>query len=507
MADLAAADYSAPNTGARVLHLDPYAVMPSTLQPRTLFDEDRMRELIEDIRQHGISQPLGIRVHPDPQAPAPYELIWGERRLRAARALKLPTVPCLVREADDVTALELAISENQSRADLDPIAEAMAYRRWCQLSGRPQGELAERLGLSQPSISNRMRLLRLPPAVRDRISRGELSASHGVTLLGLADHPEALRELAEEALAEGLSHKALEARVRERHRALDPPQPELTAALEPEPEEPAVEPETVPCTRCGGEVSAALVQSSLRLRNDQDTRPPAWTYGDLLITAHDAVYCQTCARTVRVCARCGCTDEFACEGGCAWVTGASEPEQLCSACAGPAGAVAAPEPLTFRALEPEDLRPGLLLVTAVRGVLYRLERYREAEQRWTATVLHPGTAVELAAGVEQDLAVTILLNRGRIPSRRPTESELESGLQVPWHLEPPSTAPVAPQVPSPSPAPAAADPTPAPAREAPRFVTAMVPEPLYDWVTSHGWTVGEALAELQRLTEGDTQDA
>ena len=179
-------------------------------QPRRHFDERALIGLAESIEARGILQPLVIRELPD----GAYELIAGERRLRAARIAGLAEVPALVRAADDADRLELALLENVAREDLNPVEEARACATLVDDLGVTKEELARRLGKSRAAVSNLTRILRLPEPVLEQIERGELSEGHGRALLLCGDH-ETRRRLGAAAAAKGWSVRETERRARD----------------------------------------------------------------------------------------------------------------------------------------------------------------------------------------------------------------------------------------------------------------------------------------------------
>ncbi|MDP9393393.1 MAG: ParB/RepB/Spo0J family partition protein [Actinomycetota bacterium] len=180
------------------------AVVPNPRQPRQVFDEDALAELVASIRAVGLLQPVVVR-----PAGGRFELVMGERRWRAARAAGLDAVPAIVRETDDTVLLRDALLENLHRSELNPLEEAAAYDQLLQDFGCTHEELAERIGRSRPQISNTLRLLRLPAPVQRRVAAGVLSAGHARALLGI-DDPGAQQRLAARIVAEGLSVRAVE---------------------------------------------------------------------------------------------------------------------------------------------------------------------------------------------------------------------------------------------------------------------------------------------------------
>jgi ParB family chromosome partitioning protein len=181
------------------------SISPNPRQPRTVFDEDAMNELVESIREVGMLQPVVVR----PLGGSRFELVLGERRWRAAQQAGVETVPAIVRETADHELLRDALLENLHRADLNPLEEAAAYQQMLEDFGCTQEELAGRIKRSRPQISNTIRLLRLPPTVQRRIAAGVISAGHARALLSIED-PASQERLADRVVAEGLSVRAVE---------------------------------------------------------------------------------------------------------------------------------------------------------------------------------------------------------------------------------------------------------------------------------------------------------
>lgn len=191
--------------GAFFAELPVDLVVPNPRQPRQVFDEDTLAELVSSIREVGLLQPVVVRRAGQQR----YELIMGERRWRAARAAGLAYVPAIVRAVDDEHLLRDALLENLHRSQLNPLEEAAAYDQLLQDFGCTHEELATRLGRSRPQITNTLRLLRLPPTVQRRVAAGVLSAGHARALLTLDDVP-AQEVLAGRIVAEGLSVRTVE---------------------------------------------------------------------------------------------------------------------------------------------------------------------------------------------------------------------------------------------------------------------------------------------------------
>ncbi len=175
-------------------------------QPRSRFDDETIGELAASIRTYGVVQPLIVRQLPT----GVYQLVAGERRLRAARLAGLEVVPAIVRDLDETGALEIALVENLQREDLNPIDEARGYQSLMELSGATQADVSERVGKGRSTVANALRLLELPEDVQEMLSEGELSAGHGRALLGFGT-AEDVRLGARKAAARGLSVRELEA--------------------------------------------------------------------------------------------------------------------------------------------------------------------------------------------------------------------------------------------------------------------------------------------------------
>ncbi|MEX0914096.1 MAG: ParB/RepB/Spo0J family partition protein [Demequina sp.] len=192
--------------GARFAQIDPAAVVPNPRQPRKEFDEAALAELVDSVKEIGILQPIVVRPHPSGEG---YELIMGERRLRATREAGLEQIPAIIRETDDTEMLRDALVENLHRSELNPLEEAAAYQQLLDDFGITHDELAKRIARSRPQISNTLRLLRLPPLVQRRVAAGVLSAGHARALLSLPDGG-AMEHLAQRIVAESMSVRATE---------------------------------------------------------------------------------------------------------------------------------------------------------------------------------------------------------------------------------------------------------------------------------------------------------
>lgn len=191
--------------GAYFAELPLSEVRPNTRQPRTVFDEEALAELVHSIKEVGLLQPVVVRR----TGPAAYELVMGERRWRASQEAGLARIPAIVRETDDADMLRDALLENLHRSQLNPLEEAAAYGQMLEDFGITHEELAQRIGRSRPQITNTLRLLKLSPAVQRRVAAGVLTAGHARALLAVddADRQDAL---AARVVSEGISVRALE---------------------------------------------------------------------------------------------------------------------------------------------------------------------------------------------------------------------------------------------------------------------------------------------------------
>lgn len=193
-----------PTTSATEVELDHIDTSP--LQPRRSFDESTLEELANSIRSHGVVQPLLVSRVGDGR----YQIIAGERRLRAARKAGLRTVPVVIKESvSGREALEIALVENVQREDLNPIEEALAYQQLHQEFGLTQEEIARRVGKERSTVANLLRLLRLPDSVKRRVAGGELSMGHARALLGLESRVK-IEQLAEMIVRRGLNVRQAE---------------------------------------------------------------------------------------------------------------------------------------------------------------------------------------------------------------------------------------------------------------------------------------------------------
>jgi ParB family chromosome partitioning protein len=191
--------------GAYFAELPITQVQPNRMQPRQVFDEEAMAELVHSIREVGLLQPVVVRR----TGPESYELVMGERRWRASQEAGLTAIPAIVRETEDNDMLRDALLENLHRSQLNPLEEASAYAQLLEDFSCTHEELAGRIGRSRPQISNTLRLLKLSPAVQRRVAAGVLSAGHARSLLAV-DDAEVQDRLAQRVVAEGISVRGLE---------------------------------------------------------------------------------------------------------------------------------------------------------------------------------------------------------------------------------------------------------------------------------------------------------
>lgn len=192
--------------GEEVVEIDTASIAANPFQPRREFDEAKIEELAQSLKEHGVLQPLIVRRTLDG-----YQLVAGERRLRAAVKAGMRKVPAVVRELTDRQAMEISLVENLQREDLGPLEEAAAYERLINEFGLTQDDVARRVGKSRSEVANTLRLLRLEPEVQELLRRGSLSGGHGKILVTLSRDEQI--KVAREAASKGLSVRALEERL------------------------------------------------------------------------------------------------------------------------------------------------------------------------------------------------------------------------------------------------------------------------------------------------------
>src|SRR5579885_1719029 len=227
-----------PHAGSgQITMVRPEEIAPGPFQPRTRFDPERLAELAAAIKSQGIIEPLIVRV--SGRSGQHYELIAGERRLRAAKLAGLDRVPVILRELDDRGALEMALVENLAREDLNPVEEGRALARLAREFGQSHDEIAARIGKSRPYVSNAIRLLDLPPAVLEMIENGQLTAGQARPLLALGSAEAQLaaaRGIVERGVtargAEALASAHRQARLGAAARTVQPGDPNLNALAE-----------------------------------------------------------------------------------------------------------------------------------------------------------------------------------------------------------------------------------------------------------------------------------
>lgn len=194
--------------GASFAEIPVSSIHPNRKQPRNVFDEDDMAELVHSIKEIGMLQPIVVRPSGE-GGDAEYELVMGERRWRAAKEAELDAIPAIIRQTSDDDLLRDALLENLHRSELNPLEEAAAYQQLLDDFGCTHDELADRIGRSRPQVSNMLRLMKLPPLVQRRVAAGVLSAGHARALLSLTDLAE-MEKLAQRIVSEGLSVRATE---------------------------------------------------------------------------------------------------------------------------------------------------------------------------------------------------------------------------------------------------------------------------------------------------------
>lgn len=193
-----------PQNGERIEQLPIGRINANPHQPRERFERQHLEDLVGSIKEHGILQPLVVT-----ETPRGYELVAGERRLRAAKLAGLATVPAVVRSVTNQQKLELALVENVQRQDLNPVERAKAYQRLIDEFSLTQDEVAKKVGQSRPVVTNALRLLTLPPEMLSALAEGKIAEGHAKVLLGVAD-PKARQQLFKRVLDEGMSVRTVE---------------------------------------------------------------------------------------------------------------------------------------------------------------------------------------------------------------------------------------------------------------------------------------------------------
>lgn len=187
-----------------IQYINIHDIMPNANQPRKVFNEEKIEELSESIKEHGIIQPIVVR-----KKETGYEIVAGERRWRAAIKAELTQVPCILRELSDEQNMLIAIIENMQREDLNPVEEAEGLNQMIVNFGMTQEQISKSVGKSRPYIANSLRLLKLPEYIKEDMAAGKLSAAHGRTLITVEDE-EVRKTLCEKIIVEGLSVRATE---------------------------------------------------------------------------------------------------------------------------------------------------------------------------------------------------------------------------------------------------------------------------------------------------------
>ncbi len=200
-------DEDRPPVGGQTREIPVRCIETNPFQPRQDFGENGLQELARSIKALGIIQPLTVRAHGDDR----FELIAGERRLRAAKLAELTTVPAYVRTADTEAMLEMSLVENLQREDLNPVEIALGYQRLIDECGLRQAQVAERVGMARSAVSNTLRLLRLPPHIQAALRQRAISAGHGRALIGIGDEAQQMK-LLHAIQDEGLSVRQTEKR-------------------------------------------------------------------------------------------------------------------------------------------------------------------------------------------------------------------------------------------------------------------------------------------------------
>jgi ParB family chromosome partitioning protein len=246
--------------------IPPDLIQPNSRQPRQTFDHARLAELADSIRARGVLQPVVVT----PLAGGRFELVAGERRLRAAQMAGLETIPALVRDTEDWERLDLALAENMARVDLNPIEEARACAMLVDDLGLTKREVGRRVGRSRVAISNLVRLLELPEEALELIERGDLTEGHGRALLLCKDHA-GRRGLAREARDSGWSVRETERRAREAEGQPEPEPKRFSRALHPDLAEALAAAEDTLSAALGRPVKVRAKGEGCRLELDFDT--------------------------------------------------------------------------------------------------------------------------------------------------------------------------------------------------------------------------------------------
>jgi ParB family transcriptional regulator, chromosome partitioning protein len=259
--------------------IPPDLIQPNARQPRRTFDHARLAELAESIRTRGVLQPIVVR----PLAGGSFELVAGERRLRAAQMVELKTIPALVRDTDDWERLDLALAENMARVDLNPIEEARACAMLVDDLGLTKQEVGRRVGRSRVAISNLIRLLELPEEALELIESGALTEGHGRALLLCKDHA-ARRSLAHEARDGAWSVRETERRAREAEGQPEPEPKRFTREIHPDLAEALAAAEDTLSTALGQPVKVRPRGDGCRMELDFDSPADAVALAERILS-------------------------------------------------------------------------------------------------------------------------------------------------------------------------------------------------------------------------------
>jgi ParB family transcriptional regulator, chromosome partitioning protein len=259
--------------------IPPDLIQPNARQPRRTFDQARLAELAESIRTRGVLQPIVVR----PLAGGSFELVAGERRLRAAQMVELKTIPALVRDTDDWERLDLALAENMGRVELNPIEEARACAMLVDDLGLTKQEVGRRVGRSRVAISNLIRLLELPEEALELIESGALTEGHGRALLLCKDHA-ARRSLAHEARDGAWSVRETERRAREAEGQPEPEPKRFTREIHPDLAEALAAAEDTLSTALGQPVKVRPRGDGCRMELDFDSPADAVALAERILS-------------------------------------------------------------------------------------------------------------------------------------------------------------------------------------------------------------------------------
>jgi ParB family chromosome partitioning protein len=259
--------------------IPPELIQPNARQPRRTFDQVRLAELAESIRTRGVLQPVVVR----PLAGGSFELVAGERRLRAAQMVKLDTIPALVRDTDDWERLDLALAENMARVDLNAVEEARACAMLVDDLGLTKQEVGRRVGRSRVAISNLIRLLDLPEEALELIERGDLTEGHGRALLLCKDHA-TRRSLALEARDSAWSVRETERRAREAEGQPEPQTRRFSRELHPDLAEALAAAEDTLSVAFGRPVKVRARGEGCRMELDFDTPAEAVALAERILS-------------------------------------------------------------------------------------------------------------------------------------------------------------------------------------------------------------------------------